>query len=129
MTYEKDGVTIDVTKAMWNGAQVVIALTKGDQTQDIRAGKEPHSDFKAALTNLRPIFLRHMELDSYPDIEKRIMITRSSAVRQSRLPSASIRQRSLCQMRASSRLRMTMAGQSTILMIISTSSMPGRSMI
>ena len=75
MTYEKDGVTIDVTKAMWNGAQVVIALTKGDQTQDIRAGKEPHSDFKAALTNIRPIFLRHMELDSYPDIEKRIMIT------------------------------------------------------
>lgn len=74
MRFEKDGMSIDVSKVMWDGSDVTVNLTRGTQYQDISCSKLPHSDFKEALEDLKDIFLEHMELEK-EDFSWRISMT------------------------------------------------------
>lgn len=65
---------VDIMKTIYYDGQMTISLTKDSQSQDITSSKEAHSDYKAALDNLKPIFLHHMELDEYEGIGSRIAI-------------------------------------------------------
>ena len=65
---------VDIMKTVYYDGQMTISLTKDSQSQDITSSKEAHSDYKAALDNLKPIFLHHMELDEYEGIEPRVSI-------------------------------------------------------
>lgn len=70
MIFEK----VDIMKTIYYDGQMTISLTKDSQSQDITSSKEAHSDYKAALDNLKPIFLHHMELDKYEALESRVSI-------------------------------------------------------
>lgn len=65
---------VDIMKTVYYDGQMTISLTKDSQSQDITSSKEAHSDYKAALDSLKPIFLHHMELDKYPSIEPRVSV-------------------------------------------------------
>lgn len=65
---------VDIMKSIYYDGQMTISLNKDSQSQDITSSKEAHSDYKAALDKLKPIFLHHMELDSFKAMEPRITI-------------------------------------------------------